>query len=222
LRHAAFPWVYLLNSDMYLEPDAIAAVLPLRRRRTFAVGSRIVMEDGTETETNWTDLKFCDGDAAQIVERLPNGSHGPRGCLYVGGGSGLFQSSLLKRVIGPTEVYAPFYWEDVEWGTRAWLHGYESVFCPGSRAIHAHRQTVNRYYEASEVSRVFERNRLMFHMRNLPGVDCLQKRLLELDERTWSEIFNSVALSRILIARARAFLSPQSSDVLQNRWTMKF
>lgn len=222
LRYTAFPWVYLLNSDMHLEPDAIAAVLPLRQPRTFAVGSRIVMADGTATETNWTDLRLCGQDAAQIVERQPDGLDGARGCLYVGGGSGLFRSSLLKRVIRATQAYAPFYWEDVEWGTRAWLHGYESVFCPRSRAVHAHRQTIRRYYEEPEVSRIFERNRLMFHMRNLPGVHVLHGRMLELDERTWSEIFNPAALARIAIARARAFLSPQSSAVLQNRWTLRF
>jgi len=34
--------------------------------------------------------------------------------------------------------------------------------------------------------------------------------------------WNPAALARIAIARARAFLSPQSSAVLQNRWTLRF
>jgi len=218
IASAKHPWVYLLNSDMHLRPEALAEVMKLRRWDTFAVGSRIKMEDGSNTETNWTDLRFHESDAAELIERDPADVREPRGSLYVGGGSGLFRASLLKRFLKRTRAYRPFYWEDVEWGALAWRSGYQCTFCPASEAVHGRRKTVARYYTESEVSRVFERNRLLFHLRNLGGVRCLESRLLSLDPQSWADIFHSRGLLDTAWARATAFLAPRKQEVLLNRW----
>jgi len=189
LGEARYGWVYLLNSDMALQDAALVEVMALRRDDVFAIGSRIRMEDGSGTESNWTDLRYLDNDAAELVERDPEGLEGPHGCLYVGGGSGLFRASLLRRWARRTRVYAPFYWEDVEWGALAWRHGYRCVFCPASEAVHGRRQTISRYYSEAEVTRVFERNRMLFHLRNLGGVRRLEERLRAMDARSWGEIY---------------------------------
>jgi len=189
LGEARYGWVYLLNSDMALREAGLAEAMALRRDDVFAIGSRIRMEDGSGTESNWTDLRYLDNDAAELVERDPEGLEGPHGCLYVGGGSGLFRTSLLRRWARRTRVYAPFYWEDVEWGSLAWRHGYRCVFCPASEAVHGRRQTISRYYSEAEVTRVFERNRVLFHLRNLGGVRRLEERLCAMDARSWGEIY---------------------------------
>ena len=62
--------------------------------------------------------------------------------------------------------YSPFYWEDAEWGVRAWYEGWEAIFCPESHAVHQHRGTVKRYYDAAEVERVIRRNALQFDLRH--------------------------------------------------------
>jgi GT2 family glycosyltransferase/molybdenum cofactor biosynthesis enzyme MoaA len=222
LRHSKYPWLYLLNSDMHLLPNALTEVLKLRRYDTFAVGTRIRMLDGSDIETNWTDLRYCENDAAELIERDPADVGEPRGCLYVGGGSGLFRASVLRRFIKRTRAYAPFYWEDVEWGTLAWRYGYQSIFCPSSEAIHGHRQTIARYYDAAEVTRLFERNRLLFHLRNLSGVRCLERKLLSLDQKSWVDIFQPTVLFDMAWARARAFMTPQKEDVLLDRWRIAF
>jgi GT2 family glycosyltransferase len=218
LAQAKYPWLYLLNSDMHLRPDALAEVLKLRRWDTFAIGSRIRMQDGSNTETNWTDLRYCEGDAAELIERDPADVREPRGCLYVGGGSGLFRASLLKKFVTRTRAYAPFYWEDVEWGSLAWRYGYQCTFCPASEAVHGHRQTIARYYSEPEVSRVFERNRVLFHLRNLGGLGCLEKRLLSLDGQSWKDIFTSGVLCDTAWARATAFMAPRKEEILMDRW----
>ncbi|MGH9665999.1 MAG: glycosyltransferase, partial [Bryobacteraceae bacterium] len=128
LRLASHPWVYLLNSDMTLQPRALVEVLKLRRSDTFAAGSRIRMRDGSNTETNWTDLRYAERDAAELIERDAGGVTEARGCLYVGGGSGLFRRSPLRRFVRRTRAYSPFYWEDVEWGALAWRSGISASF----------------------------------------------------------------------------------------------
>ena len=222
LKHAAHPWLYLLNSDMLLHPDALAEVLKLRRADTFAIGSRIKMQDDSDRETNWTDIRFRETDAAELIERDPGDLREPRGCLYVGGGSGLFRASLLNRFIQRTRAYAPFYWEDVEWGAIAWRSGFQCTFCPASHALHGHRETISRYYPAAEVARIFERNRTLFHLRNLTGLRSLEERLLSLDPRTWQELFRPASLAGTVWTRATAFLSPHGAGILRDRWRIKY
>ena len=55
--------------------------------------------------------------------------------------------------------------EFVEWGVLARQHGLRNLFIPDSQAEHAGRATVNRFYEAAEVARIFERNRMQFHLQ---------------------------------------------------------
>ena len=221
LRLARHPWVYLLNSDMRLDARALASLLPLRRSDTFAIGSRIRMEDRSLRETNWTDLRLPQSDAVELVERDPSGLREPRGCFYVGGGSGLFRRAQLRRMIGRSRAYAPFYWEDVEWGALAWRYGYQCLFCPESEAVHSHRQTVSRYYNEREVARVFERNRLLFHLRNLKSIGQLEQRLLSLDEVTWAELFRPEILTRLAWSRSVTFLAPCREEILFDRWKFR-
>lgn len=222
LRTVRYPWVYLLNSDMLLNPGAIETTLALRSPEIFAIGTRILMEDGSNTETNWTDLQYAGDDAAELIERDPSGLRSPRGCLYVGGGSGLFRRSLLRRFAARTRAYAPFYWEDVEWGALAWRYGYSCVFCPDSLATHGRRRTVARYFNDREVEAVFERNRLRFHLRNLTRLTELEERLLSLDRQDWSDLVQPRALLDTLWARTVAFSAPHREDVLFDRWKMSF
>jgi hypothetical protein len=62
--------------------------------------------------------------------------------------------------------YDPFYWEDVEWGVRAWREGLLVIFCPRSRAAHKHRATTARFYPEQEIDRIVQRNRLLFDARH--------------------------------------------------------
>ena len=180
------------------------------------------MEDRSDTETNWTDLRYVAGDAAELIERAPTGVDSPRGCLYVGGGSGLFRRSLLRRFASRTRAYAPFYWEDVEWGALAWRYGYHSIFCPDSVATHGRRRTVARYFDDREVDAIFERNRLRFHLRNLTRLKEFEERLLSLDRDDWADLFRPHRLLDTLWARTLAFSAPYPEDRLFDRWKICF
>jgi GT2 family glycosyltransferase/MoaA/NifB/PqqE/SkfB family radical SAM enzyme len=204
LREARFDGVYLLNSDMLLEDDALAALLPWRAPNVFAISSQIffVDQDRRREETGWSDFAFERG-AVRMFEAEPSGDGAVRGTLYPGGGSSLFRRQYFERLQNRPDPYAPFYWEDAEWGVRAWREGYEVLFCPGSRAHHHHRATISRFYSPPEIDRIFARNGMQFQLRNMlaetdPGAFLKTvrdpDRCPDLTRRELTSVRNSLAL----------------------------
>ena len=172
LRVARFDWVYLLNSDMVLEPGALEEAGRHRDSTVFSVASQIVLKDETRfrDETNWTALLLEDG-LVTIHDLIPRSGEVVSG-FYAGGGAALFQTRLLRR-FARVSAYHPFYWEDVEWGWRARKLGYLSLFCPGSLAHHTQRSTIDRHFPPEEVDRILLRNRFLFQLRNLTATGSL-------------------------------------------------
>ncbi|MBS0590926.1 MAG: glycosyltransferase [Proteobacteria bacterium] len=167
LAQARHPWTYLLNSDMRLAPDALAEVLPYRQRHVFAIASQIFFEDAhrRREETGWSDF-HPHHDQAIVYERTPEAGTLARGSLYAGGGSSLCRTRLLRRYVADAHEYHPFYWEDADFGVRAWNEGWEVLFCPTSHAWHGHRATVNQFYAPAEIERVIARNAQWFDIRH--------------------------------------------------------
>lgn len=178
LRRVRHPSVYLLNSDMRIAPDAIAQLLPYRGPEIFALASQIFFADPTRRreETGWCDF-YVDGARTVIYDRDPGTSQVARGSLYAGGGSSLFRTDLLREYMRGSRGYSPFYWEDADWGARAWAEGLECVFVPASVAVHEHRGTIKKLYAAEEIARIVERNALQFELRhhftNLGGLRAI-------------------------------------------------
>ncbi|WP_157578781.1 glycosyltransferase [Rudaea cellulosilytica] len=167
LAKARHPWTYLLNSDMRLAADALAELLPYRQPQVFAVTSQIFFEDASRRreETGWSDF-HPHHDKPIVYERTPESGTLARGNLYPGGGSSLCRTAQLRRYVADAHEYHPFYWEDADFGLRAWNEGWEVLFCPTSHCWHGHRGTVNRFYEQDEIERVIARNAQWFDMRH--------------------------------------------------------
>lgn len=203
LRRLSCGWTYLLNSDMLLDQDALERLLPHRAPDVFSLASSIRMRtNGFGRETNRTSIEFVDG-LPNLLE-LDARSGGVVEHAYSGGGSSLFQTAWLRTFVRRTRCYDPFYWEDAEWGVLARRHGLCNLFVPDSQAEHVGRATVNRYYDAAEVARIFERNRIQFCLRCLADSDpaALRERLAHASGRTIRELFRPRRL--LSMARARA------------------
>lgn len=160
-------WTYLLNSDMRLAEDALEQLLPYRHDYVFALTSQIFFADPARRreETGWSDFHE-NHERAEVYERDPGAAQMARGNLYPGGGSSLCRTAPLRRYVADSRDYSPFYWEDADWGARAWSEGWQLLFCPASHAHHHHRGTVKRYYDAAEVERIIRRNELLFDLRH--------------------------------------------------------
>jgi len=179
LRSVSHDWVYLLNSDVVLEPSALRLLSPLRACGTFSVSSQIVLKDSTRfrDETNWSTL-LVEAGLATIHDWIPK-SDAPVPNFYGGGGASLFRTRLLRKLLDAS-AYDPFYWEDVEWGWRARKLGYDSWYCPGSMAYHTQRSTIGRHYPAETVERITRRNGLLFQLRNFTTAGSLERVIEEI------------------------------------------
>lgn len=219
LRMASFDWVYLLNNDMIMEPDALENVLQWRSPRVFAVASQIFFIDPEKRreETGWTDMSV-DSSGVTIFDVPPEDDKTVRGTLYAGGGASLFNRRILQRIMSRSDPYFPFYWEDVEWGIRAWTHGYEVLFCPTSVCRHHHRATVRKFYRETEINRVFQRNSLLFEIRHrLEKTDARQtiRRIIAQGEKTQREMGHPLTCINVFMARIQSATAPISRSCLK-------
>jgi GT2 family glycosyltransferase len=209
---ARHDWVYLLNSDMLVDPGALRELLPWRAPHVFALASQIFMRDTARRreESGWADFRIERG-CVEIFDAQPEDSETTRGSLYAGGGSSLFQRRLLLEIMGKREPYHPFYWDDVEWGVAAWKRGYECLFCPKSTVRHTHRATVAKFYAAGEVEHTFRRNACQFQLRNLEALGsprALCRRMLGLDRGSFRIVASPRNLSAALLRRVRSARLP--------------
>jgi GT2 family glycosyltransferase/glycosyltransferase involved in cell wall biosynthesis len=160
-------WTLLLNNDMTLDADALRELAALRAHDVFAIGAQILQQsaDRRREETGFVDW-FADATGVRAFHADPGTSTGPRESLCASGGAALFRTAPLRRYVGDSVVYDPFYWEDVEWGMRARQDGYRVMYCPTARSSHRHRATTARFYAPAEIDRIVERNRVLFDLRN--------------------------------------------------------
>lgn len=211
VAQARFGAIYLLNNDMRLEPGALRSLLPWRGPAVFALASQILFPDDgrRREETGWTFMPQAEGLPAPWHAESRHGV--VRGTVWAGAGSALYHAGLLRELLPGSLPYDPFYWEDVDLGLRAWQRGYESLYCPGSRALHLHRVTVMRYFPEAEVTRIFERNRLQLQLRHpfpLQPLAPLLARLRALDAATLRELGHWRALRTLWRVREQTWRAP--------------
>jgi GT2 family glycosyltransferase len=159
-------WVYLLNSDMRLAPDALQQLLPWCAEDVFAIASQIEFADASRRreETGYTvPVRNAVGEL-ELHDLLPAGEC-VRAHLYAGGGASIFRTAALQRYLGCSSRYAPFYFEDADWAMQAWADGLRVLYCPASRAVHEHRGTIGRYYSTDQVDAIVARNLAHFRWR---------------------------------------------------------
>lgn len=206
LSAATLPWTVLLNSDCVLETDAICVLAGARAPDVFAVGARIDQRsaDGRVEETGLVDW-YADAGGVRLFH-APIGEGDLHETLCVSGGAGLFRTAELRRYVLASRCYDPFYFEDVEWGLRAWRDGFRCVVASRARVRHARRGTIARYYTDEEVRRTTERNRLLFELRmglGEAGARAAMRKVCDLEYSTQRELSNLSIAAGVAATRLR-------------------
>lgn len=93
---------------------------------------------------------------------LPSGSS-----FMLVGGFCAFRRDVFLQLGGFDPVFAPYYSEDLDLSYRARKRGWELGYEPRSILHHAPSSTVKRHRAQFQRQVIIERNRLLFHWRNL-------------------------------------------------------
>lgn len=213
LARARFGATFLLNNDMRVAPGALAALLALRAPDVFAIGAQIFQRSasGRREETGFVDW-YVDRAGVQLYHAAVPEDGAPREHLCASGGAAVYRTEVLRRYLRDSRCYDPFYWEDAEWGVRAWRDGLRTLFCPAAHAHHLHRATTARFYAPVELARIVERNRWLFDARHgatHEGVAWLMNRACDLPYASQRDIARLPQAIGAFRQRVRAHRAPQ-------------
>lgn len=218
----------MLNNDLSPPLDAVDGLWSVLRDRpdAFAVGGLVRNVATGETDSGPTTLYW---EREWLVDRLGReGSDGIVDVGYVSGGAGLFRREMFLELDGFWPLLPSMYWEDVELGLRAWLHGWRSLYHPG--LVFDHETGATTSQSISDRRREFGvyRNRRLAHAALLLDPSDLRDWLRgELARSVRKPYYWPAALSllpRLPQAirqrrRLRARLGPVSVAELERRWS---
>lgn len=134
----------MLNNDVSPRGDVIDPMWATMRSDPgiFAVGGDVIDTVSGQIDSGPTGARW---EGQWVLEPTAlAGTTKPVNVAYVSGGAGLYRREMFLRLGGFWDALPGLYWEDVELGLHAWLHGWRSVFQPGVRFDHASGSTVRR------------------------------------------------------------------------------
>jgi len=157
-------YLVLLNNDVHPEKDYLRNIINFfDDEKVFAVSFN---EDGS----SWPLVKW-DG---KIQFTRGEDKTKPMYSAWASGGSGIFRRSIWNKLGGLNEIYAPFYWEDIDIGYRAWKMGYKIIWDNKSLVFHEHESTAKKI-NPNYLSLIKQRNELLFNWINITDVDLARK-----------------------------------------------
>jgi GT2 family glycosyltransferase len=131
--------VILLNSDVGVAPDFIAPLMRhLEQPDVFASTPRMLNGSGSRVVCSAITAEFTHGQLGQrwAVHDGRDLFDTPRPTLYATGAAIAFRRHHFEQLGGFSEVYSPFYWEDVDLSYRAWKRGWRVMYEPASCITH--------------------------------------------------------------------------------------
>lgn len=165
--------VVLLNNDVspkknFLKP----AVKHFQNEKVFAVTLN-------ETTSSWPKVSF----SGKLQYTRGEEKDRPRYSAWASGGSAVFRREIWEELGGFDEIYSPGYWEDIDIGWRAWKAGYFIIWEPAALVEHQHESTFGTL-DKKFVSRLKERNELIFNWKNITDLDLCRQHLGYLTRHT--------------------------------------
>lgn len=146
----------LLNNDVAPQQDYLVGPLKLIK------DSKVFGVSFCEKQSSWPKFvwekgkfQFTEGDDKNNLSYS----------AWASGGSAIFSRKAWNQLGGLDEIYAPWYWEDIDIGYRAWKTGYKIYWDPSSVVSHEHEST-SKNLNPSFVNTIKQRNELLFNWLN--------------------------------------------------------
>jgi len=168
INKAKGDYVVLLNSDVDPHKNYIKNSLPhFKDPKVIGVG---FAELGHE---NYARLFWKNGYLQFNEGHSPN----THISAWVSGGSSIIRRDYFLKLGGFDHVYEPFYFEDFDFGLRAWRSGYKLLWEPKSVVEHKHESTISKFPKKFLIY-VKERNHLISVLRNVTDKKLLFQNII--------------------------------------------
>lgn len=167
--------VVLFNTDVIPSTNCISNALRLFQDDTvFAV----TFNSGEA----WAGAQWTNGMFQHFkVEPNNKNKNVQNPSLWASGGQGIFDRNKWLKLGGMDDLYAPFYWEDVDLGYRAWKRGWRIIWDPDSCCVHDHEQSViAANFKSNYIKQIAQRNQFVFIWKNIFDYKMLISHLLRL------------------------------------------
>ncbi|MFA6007171.1 MAG: glycosyltransferase [Candidatus Shapirobacteria bacterium] len=196
--------VVLLNSDIDPHVDYIKNSLRhFNDPKVLGVG---FAELGHE---NYGRLFWKDG----YLQFEPGTSSKTHISTWISGGSAIYRRDYFLKLGGFDHVYEPFYFEDFDFGLRAWRSGYTLLWEPKCVVEHKHESTISKFPKKFLIY-VKERNHLISVLRNITD----PKLLLENKIYSFLRILSGPNYLKIILAAHRQ-LKKYPAPICENKLT---
>lgn len=157
--------VVLLNTDVVPEDGFLKAALPhFEDPKVFGVGFMQKCEEEGKTVLRGRGTgRFLRGFLIHKKGEVDRSD-----TLWVSGGAGVFRKKIWLELGGMSDLYNPFYWEDIDICYRALKSGYRLVFENECVVIHHQSKGVIRSnYTNLEIKKIAYRNQIIFIWLNI-------------------------------------------------------
>lgn len=208
VERATHDTLVFLNSDVMPAPDFVTPlVAPLADDGVFATSPLVLDDAGKPQLHSWPRYRLGRGKLVPrlwtLDEALALQANGrPLNCLYASGGSMAVRRERFRALGGFLEIYRPFYSEDRDLGTRAWMRGWATRFVPESRVTHPGGGTIKRLFRARRIRATRIRNQLIYLALYTRPADFLGSHLPRILLRTLTRLLRLDATMLIGLAQA--------------------
>ena len=179
--------IVLLNNDVVPEKDFLKPLEEdFKDQRVFAVSLG-------EPQWSWAKGKWEKGFVEHESGPKTKRTHVS---FWANGGSGAFRKSVWGKLGGLDEIFAPFYWEDIDLSYRAWKRGYQVLWEPKSVVHHQHESTIGSHFSKSYIDFISQRNQLLFVLKNITNLRMITENRIYL----WKKLLTSIGYWRVFLA----------------------
>lgn len=169
IQHATKDLVFALNSDVELTKEYFFLLIRYFKDDTvFGVSGRTI---GLHDEVIQEAAKFPRQGSLNKIDpfnfyiKEPGNINVPT--LYLSGANALIDRKKLIQLNGFDEIYAPFYYEDLDLSIRAWRAGWKCYYEHGAICRHPVSATIRKYHVKKKVWIIGNRNKLILHSIHL-------------------------------------------------------
>lgn len=200
----------LLNNDV--EPYQGYLDTPLK----YLEDEKIFSVTFTEKNSTWPNISLDQGKLNFTEGKNTSEAHYS---TWASGGSAIFNREIYDKIGGFNPIYAPFYWEDVDLGYRAWKMGYKIIWDNHSLVDHQHESTAKKL-DKNYINTVKQRNELLFNWVNITDSKLRARHLVYIFKRVLSHpkyIFIVIKALLKFISNSHTYKSKLSDyEVLAN------